>query len=103
MQTFFLSRYVNYVRNYDKVLDSKFPAAMRVYRVFMVGTKEFYMDLKEFLRVVKRVNTSNEGIKSLTRQQIELYHKMPKDMIRVSPVLLLSAIPLSNYIIFPLA
>ncbi|XP_044734349.1 LETM1 domain-containing protein 1 [Chrysoperla carnea] len=103
IRSFVLGRYINYVKDYDKVLETRFPAAMRVYRVFMVGTKEFYTDLKSFLRIIKALNTSKDGFKCLKRNEIELYHKMPKDMVRVAPVLLLSAVPLSNYLIFPLA
>lgn len=35
-----VSRYMEYLNSYIKILDSKFPAAMNVYRIFMLGTKE---------------------------------------------------------------
>uniref|UniRef100_A0A1B6C6Z9 Letm1 RBD domain-containing protein n=1 Tax=Clastoptera arizonana TaxID=38151 RepID=A0A1B6C6Z9_9HEMI len=98
-----LSRYMDFVQNYEAVLEKRFPAAIRVYRVFMVGIKEFYKDLKMFFSVVHKLNLTGKGLDSLTRKELEIYHQMPKDMIKVSPVLLLSALPFANYVIFPLA
>lgn len=103
LRGYVFTKYIDYVQNYDKVLESKFPAAMNIYRVFMVGIKEFYKDMKQFLKIVRIVNSSSQGMRALTRQEIELYSKMPKDMIKVAPVLLISALPFANYVIFPLA
>ncbi|XP_041987524.1 LETM1 domain-containing protein 1 [Aricia agestis] len=101
-RTFVVQRYIQYVNNYTKVLENRFPAAMRVYRVFSVGIKDFLRDLKSYISL--RIKYSKDkGFKNMTRQDIELYYKMPSDMWRIAPVLILSAIPFGNYIIFPLA
>ncbi|XP_055706750.1 LETM1 domain-containing protein 1 [Phlebotomus papatasi] len=97
------TRYFDYLQNYDKVLEKKFPAAMHVYRVFMVGIKDFYADTKKFLKITRIANTSPNGLKALTRKELELYYQMPRDMMKVAPVLLISALPFANYVIFPLA
>lgn len=77
---------------------------MRVYRVFAVGIKDFAQDLKDYFRIVRMLNSpTKDRFKSLTRREIELYHQMPKDMRKVAPVLLISALPLANYVIFPIA
>lgn len=76
---------------------------MQVYRVFIDGMKEFYRDMKLFLKITRIANTSALGLRSLTRKELELYHQMPKDMFRVAPVLLFSALPFANYFILPLA
>lgn len=96
-------RYINYIKNYDEVLEKKFPAAMKVYRVFAVGIKDFYNDMKRFLKITRIVNTSTQGLRALTRRELELYYQMPRDMLRVAPVLMLSALPFANYVIFPVA
>lgn len=83
-------------------MDKRFPSAMRVYRMFMSGVKEFYGDLKEYVKIVRILNTSEGGFKSLTRKEIELYHQMPKDIVKVGPILLITALPFTNYIVFPL-
>ncbi|XP_059615802.1 LETM1 domain-containing protein 1 [Phlebotomus argentipes] len=97
------TRYFDYLQNYDKVLEKKFPAAMHVYRVFMVGVKDFFSDTKKFLKITRIVNTSPAGLRALTRKEMELYYQMPRDMMKVAPVLLISALPFANYVIFPLA
>ncbi|XP_069674389.1 LETM1 domain-containing protein 1 isoform X2 [Periplaneta americana] len=97
-----LSRYMELVKSYEKVLEKKFPTAMHVYRIFMVGIKEFYRDMKYYFRIHRKLTTSPRGFECLTRKEIELYHQMPKDMIRVAPMLILSTLPFANYIVFPL-
>lgn len=103
VQEYFFTRFFNYISNYDKVLEKKFPAAMNVYRVFMVGVKDFYGDMKRYLKINSVLNTSPRGLKALTRSEMEHHLQMPKDMMRVAPVLLISALPFANYVIFPLA
>jgi hypothetical protein len=96
-----LSRYMQLVRGYEKVLEKKFPTAMHVYRIFMVGIKDFYKDMKNYFKIHRRLSRPAR-FKCLTRKEIELYHRMPKDMIRVAPMLILSTLPFANYIVFPL-
>lgn len=101
IQKYWIFRYIDYVKNYEKVLEKNFPKTMHVYRVFSVGTKEFYSDLKRYMQVRKKIRIT--GIDSLTREELQLSFTFPKDLIKISPVLLISAIPFTNYIIFPLA
>ncbi|KAF2899868.1 hypothetical protein ILUMI_06316 [Ignelater luminosus] len=98
-----LERYYKYLKTYETILEKKFPGAMRVYRVFVDGIRDFYTDFKAFVRIVRTLNTPGKNLFSLTLNEIELYEQMPKDMRRVAPVLLISALPLANYVIFPLA
>lgn len=76
---------------------------MQMYRVFVDGMKDFYRDMKLFLKISRIANTSALGLRALTRKELELYYQMPKDMLRVAPVLLFSALPFANYFILPLA
>lgn len=99
---YFLRRYLQYIRNSSKIIEQRFPNAIRMYRVFMDGLKEFYTDLKDFVRIVRLLNTPGNTLRNLTRKEIELYHQMPKDMIKVAPVLIFSTLPLSNYFVLPL-
>lgn len=44
LRQYLLSRYMQFVKRYiTSPLDKRFPAAMRVYRVFMWGTKVTYV------------------------------------------------------------
>lgn len=98
-----LTRYLDYVKNYEKVIEKRFPTAMDLYRTFKIGMRQFYQDLMTYMRVIRTLNTTTDGLKSLNLNEIEIYHKLPRDMFKVAPVLLLSALPFTNYIIFPLA
>jgi hypothetical protein len=103
VRQYFFTRFLTYISNYDKVLEKRFPAAMHVYRVFMVGVKDFYIDMKKYFKINAIKNSSEKGLKALTRKEMELFYQVPKDMMRVAPVLLISALPFANYVIFPLA
>lgn len=97
-------RFMDYMStyNFDKVLQKRFPAAMRIYRLFMDGAKEFYQDMKKFLKITRIANNSAVGLRALTRNELELYYQMPRDMMKVGPVLLASAMPFTNYVILPI-
>lgn len=97
-----MQRYIDYVKNYTSVIEARFPTAMHMYRVFSVGIKDFLRDLKMYISLRLKF-TKDQSFSNMTRQEIELYQKMPADMWRIAPVLILSAIPFGNYIIFPLA
>jgi LETM1-like protein len=103
VQKYFFTRFFNYISNYDKVLEKKFPSAMHVYRIFMVGVKDFYGDMKKYIQINIIMNSSEKGIQALTRKEMEMLKKMPSDMMKVAPVLISAALPLANYVVFPLA
>lgn len=84
-------------------MEKKFPAAMNVYRTFVIGMRDLYRDMKQYVKVYKIANTSTLHLRALTRKELELYYQMPKDMKKVSPVFIISALPFANYVIFPLA
>lgn len=65
--------------------------------------KEFIGDFKSFYLVLNKINSSSVGIPRLSRKELELYYQFPKDMRTIAPVLLISALPFMNYIMFPLA
>lgn len=39
----------------------------------------------------------------LSLKEVDLYYRMPAEIQRVGPTLLISALPLANYIVFPIA
>ncbi|KAL7733296.1 hypothetical protein ACLKA6_004793 [Drosophila palustris] len=102
MQDYIFTRYFNYVKNYDKVLEKNFPKAMQLYRVFFDGVKDFFADMKRFLKVARIANESPRGIRALNRQELELYMQMPRDMMKVAPALIGCSLPMVGYAFFPL-
>lgn len=103
VEGYVFTRYIDYLQNYEKVLEKRFPAAMKVYRVFMDGVKDFFKDLKALMKIKKVIALAPNGLEALTRKELELNYQMPRDMRKVAPVLLLSAIPFGHYVVFPLA
>lgn len=100
---YLFGRFIDYVQNYETIFEKRFPAAMQVYRTFAVGVKEFYKDMKRFLKVTKIANQSEEGLRALTRSEIECYFQTPKDMVKIAPTLIISALPFAPYVVFPFA
>ncbi|KAF4517868.1 hypothetical protein B566_EDAN001822 [Ephemera danica] len=101
VQRYGMFQYIQAIHGFEKTLETKFPSAIHVYRVFSVGIRDFYKDIKHFIRVARIA--SSQDFKELTRKEIELYHQMPRDMLKVAPVLLISALPFANYVVFPIA
>ncbi|XP_070156296.1 LETM1 domain-containing protein 1 [Polyergus mexicanus] len=101
LKKYWFDKYMNYIKNYERTLEQKFPRTMQVYRVFSVGSKDVYTDVKRFVFAIKKQGSN--GIDSLTREELQLMYTMPRDLRKLSPLFLLSAVPFTNYIIFPLA
>ncbi|XP_076625519.1 LETM1 domain-containing protein 1 [Colletes latitarsis] len=101
IKKYWFNRYVDYIKNYERILEKNFPRTIHVYRVFSIGTKDFISEVKKYILVMKKQSTY--GIDSLTAEELQLNYTMRKDLIRICPVLLISAVPFTNYFIFPLA
>lgn len=95
-----MTKYLEFVKTNETIFEKRFPTALKFYRVFSLGIKDFKNDLLSLFKIYKKVNTT--GIRSLSRKEMEVYHQMPKDMIRVAPVLLIVALPFGG-VIFPVA
>lgn len=103
IRVFVITRYLEYLKNYDKILEKRFPEAMLVYRAFMDGLKDFVADTKEYFSIIRLLNRPGNDFSKLLRREIELYLQMPKDMRKVAPILLISTLPFAYTFIFPLA
>ncbi|XP_037076925.1 LETM1 domain-containing protein 1-like [Pollicipes pollicipes] len=101
VQKYVFGRYMQYLHKFQQVLESEFPAAFRLYRVFTVGVRDFVRDAKSFALLARKVHST--GLGSLSRRELELYFRTPRDMRAVAPVLLVSALPLAQNVVFPLA
>ncbi len=72
----------------------------------MNGTKFLLGDMKEFswvYNVLSETSDWEKACKSLSRRQLELYMTLPVDLLRVMPVLTVSALPMAQNVVFPLA
>lgn len=98
-----LNRFTTYVKNYEQLLEKKFPGAMKVYRVFMDGVKFFGRDMVQFVKIRSSMVLNGKEIPDLTREQLELYYQMPRDIRKVTPILVISSIPFMHYVTMPIA
>jgi len=53
--------------------------------------------------VTKKALLASNGVKDLNSQELDVYYRMPGEMFKVGPTLLISALPFMNYIMFPIA
>jgi len=99
----FISRqFFRFIESYERVLEERFPKTFKIYRVFTIGAKDFYGDVVQYLQISKQL-FDGRRVHELTYNELMVYMRTPKDMARVGPVLLVSALPFANYVVFPLA
>lgn len=89
------------VKNYELGIAKKYPGAYNVYRVYMDGVRNFYRDMKDYVKISTKL--LGEPIETLSRRELEVYYQLPKDMLKVGPLLLVSSIPFAQYLTMPVA
>ncbi|KAF7279751.1 hypothetical protein GWI33_006781 [Rhynchophorus ferrugineus] len=99
---YILNRFIEFLKNYDQILEKNFPTTMKTYRVFTEGIKVFILDTREYFKIVRLLNSPGGTYTKLLRREIELYHQMPKDMFKVAPILIFSTLPFAFYVLLPL-
>ncbi|XP_015931039.1 LETM1 domain-containing protein 1 [Parasteatoda tepidariorum] len=100
VKEFLVQKCFAFVQGYEKILETKFPQAFKIYQVFSVGTKTLYSDIKEYIRISSSLS-EGKSVRDLHRKELEVYFQVPKDLKKVAPVLLLAALPFANYVILP--
>jgi hypothetical protein len=104
----FFSRMFEFVETYsEKVLATLLPeVALNAVKTFSRGTKALLVDMKEYSwvnHVLSETRNWQKACITLSRQQLEVYLYLPGELMRVSPVLIVSAFPMAQNIAFPLA
>ncbi len=75
-------------------------------RLFKDGTKLLLKDMTEFswvYSVLSQTQDWDKACRTLSRRQLELYMTHPDELKRVMPVLAVSALPMAQNVVFPLA
>ncbi|XP_064646692.1 LETM1 domain-containing protein 1-like [Lineus longissimus] len=96
-----IDKYIKFVGWYEVKL-KRFPKAFHIYKLFKDGIAEFGSGAKTYASVSVDVWTGTP-LDKFTRHQLEIYRQMPRDMLKVFPVLAISILPFANYVIFPIA
>nr|XP_045597935.1 LETM1 domain-containing protein 1-like isoform X2 [Procambarus clarkii] len=102
IQNYFLKRYSWYLKNFQQSLENEMPDTFNMFRIFTVGVRKFVFDFKDFIKLMVQLNLPGCTLRTLNHHELELYYYMPRDMIRVFPVLLISSIPFGQNIAFPI-
>lgn len=98
-QEMFYDRFFRYIKYWNKKLQTK---SVQIIRVFSIGMKDFYREIVVFIKARKKAK-SHEQLRALSREEIELWYQIPKDIVTVAPLFIVSAAPFANYVLFPLA
>ncbi|XP_027221093.1 LETM1 domain-containing protein 1 [Penaeus vannamei] len=99
---YFLGRYTWYLNRFHQSLETEMPDTFNMFRIFSVGLKQFLIDFKDFMMVLVYLSVPGSTLRTCTRRELELYYNMPRDMIRVFPILALSSLPLGQNLAFPI-
>ncbi|XP_054167967.1 LETM1 domain-containing protein 1-like [Oppia nitens] len=102
LKTFMSKQLMKFIESYEKILEKRFPKTFKIYRVFTIGTKDFYNDSIEYIRISRELLGGKE-VHEFNYNELIVYKYMPKYMARVGPVLMVTVLPFTNYLIFPLA
>ncbi|XP_045128878.1 LETM1 domain-containing protein 1-like isoform X2 [Portunus trituberculatus] len=102
VQRYFLGRYTWYLRRFHESLKNEMPDTFNMFHIFTVGLKEFMFDFKELIKILVYLSLPGSTLASLSHRELELYFRMPYDMVRVFPVLVLSSLPFGQNVAFPI-
>nr|XP_054930006.1 LETM1 domain-containing protein 1-like isoform X2 [Dermacentor andersoni] len=94
------SKFKFFLEGYDKIL-RKFPVAYRLHQVFVVGTKDLYQDVRTYMKISQDLR-SGKSVRELSRRELELYYRVPRDILKMAPILTIISLPGTNFIMFPL-
>uniref|UniRef100_L7M5L5 Putative receptor ccr1 n=1 Tax=Rhipicephalus pulchellus TaxID=72859 RepID=L7M5L5_RHIPC len=94
------SKFKFFLEGYDKILQ-KFPVAYRLHQVFVVGTKDLYQDVRTYMKISQDLR-SGKSVRELTRRELELYYWVPRDILKMAPILAIISLPGTNFVMFPL-
>ena len=99
---YIIYRYTWYIEKLQQSLESEMPRTFRMFRIFGVGLKAFISDFTLYVRLLVSLSFPSVHLESLSRHELEVYHHMPWDMVKVFPVLLISAIPFGQNLALPI-
>lgn len=101
------NRFYAFLKTYSTVLQTYFPDKLvQTYNVFYNGSKALFNDMKTYSRIRRllfRSSNTNRVFEQLTRAEMELFLSLPQDLVRVAPVMAVSALPLAQHFVFPIA
>ncbi|CAG0878839.1 unnamed protein product [Darwinula stevensoni] len=102
LHQYVVERYLEYVKHYESAIERNFPRAFQIYKTFSVGMKDFLSDLRDYAKLTLTKPATSGGYYKMNRRESELCYQMPKHMLKMGPILILTALPFVSYGLFPL-
>ncbi|KAK7113142.1 LETM1 domain-containing protein 1-like [Littorina saxatilis] len=73
-------------------LEKAYPTVFQIYKTFKTGLSGFTQDSREYYNVSTEL-WSGRSLRELSRAQLEILRQVPKDFIKIIPVLVVSFLP----------
>uniref|UniRef100_A0A0L8HFH9 Reverse transcriptase domain-containing protein n=1 Tax=Octopus bimaculoides TaxID=37653 RepID=A0A0L8HFH9_OCTBM len=102
LKRYLVDNCVRFAESYERFLEKRYPKVFEVYRMFKVGIRDFIADTRMYYNVTTELWTG-KSLNCFSRKELEIYKQYPKDVWKVSPTLIISALPFANYVVFPIA
>ena len=101
------NKFLTFLNSYSLVLQSYFPDKfLKTYRILSEGSRSLFSDMKTYSRLRRLLFKSSNPhrvFQQLTRAEMETFLWLPGELVRVAPVMAVSALPLAQNVVFPLA
>ncbi|XP_069614716.1 LETM1 domain-containing protein 1 [Ranitomeya imitator] len=87
---------------YERFLERKFPNFYILYSTFMKGLRMLLMDGKEVRQIRGKMTSQGLQYHQLPYREMEKLRQFRRDIIKATPVMIISIPPFANYLVFVL-
>lgn len=99
---FVFYRASNFARKYEDKLEKRFPKAIKISRLFINGSISYIKDVKSYMNLLKATHLHGKCLDELSRKELELFYKTPRDIRKFLPLSIILAAPFAQYAILPI-
>ena len=100
-------RFFDFLSGWEKAVAKVVPEKLiDVSKQFIRGSKGLLGDMRDFIWIYNLLSSTSsykKACKTLTARQLSLYLRLPREMIRVAPFIVVSALPMAQHVTFPVA
>ncbi|KAL5005629.1 hypothetical protein ScPMuIL_016787 [Solemya velum] len=94
---YFIDKFKHYIEGYEKFLGTKYPKIFGVYNTFKGGVHGLLSDTRMYYSVTLEM-WRGTGLHNFSYRQLQVYRQMPHEMLKATPLLVISALPLGGAI-----
>ncbi|XP_043939389.1 LETM1 domain-containing protein 1 [Protopterus annectens] len=87
---------------YETFLKRRFPRFYVLHTTFMKGVRSLFLDAKEVKRIKIMMAEQNLNLEQLPYRDMEKLRQFRRDIIKATPLVLISIPPFANYLVFVL-